>query len=209
MRAVSGAGKTTIVRCIVKALENQDITVNVHSTDDYFVVNGRYCFEIDKLPEYHKQNLEGFISSMDNEIDVVICDNTNLLPWQSEPYTDAARESGYQIIFINFLPRSLEEHVKAQKPTPEKPDAHNLSEELLIRFIDDFNTYNDLLSGNNEINPDKHFSYFWDTEKNERKRTDSPIKNFDADMVIDVSPDGFHHAQQTIVETLINCIVKG
>ena len=79
-----------------------------------FPGNNRYYFDINRLGEFHKQNQDDFKQSLANGTDVVICDNTNLQPWQTEPYTRIARENGYRIIFLNFLPRELWKHVQSQ-----------------------------------------------------------------------------------------------
>jgi ABC-type oligopeptide transport system ATPase subunit len=206
MRAVSGSGKTTISRCIISALTQAGLTIGIHSTDEFFMVGNRYVFEIEKLAEYHRKNLENFTADLQKGIDAVICDNMNLLPWQSESYTNAAREHGYRILFLNFLTRGLEKHLAAQQVTPEKPDAHNLSKELLIRLIDDFDTYNELLDKNNPIIPEKHFTYVWNDEKYERERTELPIRHFDTDIVVTIKPDEYRQMQQTVGQTVLSFI---
>lgn len=80
-----------------------------------------------------------------NGIDLVVVDNTNPHPWETEPYTDAARAAGYQIVIMNFLPREFEKHMSAQKVTPGKPDAHEVPEQSLREHMSDFWAYNDLL----------------------------------------------------------------
>lgn len=208
MRAVSGSGKTSISRCIIKALEYAGLKVAIHSTDNFFMVGSRYVFEIDKLAEYHNNNLKNFTDDLKKGVDVTICDNMNILPWQSEPYTNMARKYGYKIIIANFLPRSLEKHLAAQCITPEKPDAHNLSEELLVRLIDDFNTYNELLDRENPIIADKHFTYVWDDIKCERKQTNMEVQHFDSDLVITIKPDEYQQVQHSIGQILLNFIEK-
>ena len=56
-RAVSGSGKTTLSRCVTEALEANGLTVSVHSTDEFFMKDGRYCFDINLLNKFHAQNL--------------------------------------------------------------------------------------------------------------------------------------------------------
>ena len=156
-RAVPGSGKTTIARCITQALQSAGLQVVNHSTDEFFMYDGRYCFDISKLHEYHQQNLKNFIADLQRGTDVVICDNTNLQPWQTAPYTDNARKYGYRIIFLNLTPRELHKHVQAQMVTPEKPDAHGVPEDRLAEFIEDFNTYNSLLDKKAPIDKKLHF----------------------------------------------------
>ena len=56
-RAVPGSGKTTIARCITNALQDAGLQVANHSTDEFFMHDGRYCFDISKLHDYHQENL--------------------------------------------------------------------------------------------------------------------------------------------------------
>lgn len=154
-RAVPGSGKTTLSRNITDACKKAGLSVANHSTDDFFMEDNRYCFNIAKLHNYHLCNLMLFERSLRNNIDVVICDNTNIMPWQSRPYTDLARAYGYQIIFLNLSPRELEKHVAAQRVTPQKPNAHGVPANVLANFIRDFNLYSPLLDKNNAINSDR------------------------------------------------------
>jgi hypothetical protein len=206
MRAVSGSGKTSIAERIVSCLQDVDFSVTVHSTDDFFIVDNRYVFDIERLGTYHNTNLESFTRDLAEGVDVVICDNMNLLPWQSEPYTDTAREYGYRILFLNFLPRELDKHLAAQQITSKKPDAHNLSEDLLIRFIDDFNIYNELLNRDNPIAPARHFTYVWDSVKCERLRANLPIRHFDVDHIITIKPDEYKQTLQDIGRMVLDYI---
>lgn len=77
-RAVSGSGKTTLSRCVTDTLRKEGLSVAIHSTDDFFMRDGRYVFDIDKLNAYHAQNLSNFVDDLKRGLDVVICDNMNL-----------------------------------------------------------------------------------------------------------------------------------
>lgn len=111
-RAVHGSGKTTISNAILKTMSALDIGISIHSTDEYFMCGNRYIFDILKLYEYHKKNEQSFKQSLKYKKTVVVCDNTNLLPWQAEFYSSSARKFGYKIVFINFLPRELYTRIK-------------------------------------------------------------------------------------------------
>lgn len=120
-RAVPGSGKTTITNCIVNELKQKNINVAIHSTDEYFMIGNKYLFDIDKLNTYHQSNLLEFKKSIEKGVDVIICDNTNIAPWQTEVYTKLAREHKYQILIITLNPREVEKHIESQKVTKEKP----------------------------------------------------------------------------------------
>lgn len=205
-RAVSGSGKTTLSRCVTTALQTQGLGVRVHSTDDFFTQGDRYVFDIEKLNCYHEKNLADFTVDLERGVDVVICDNMNLLPWQSQPYTDASRRYGYRILFLNFLPRELEKHLAAQQVTAEKPDAHGLSEELLIRFIQNFHDYNDLFNHNTPRDPVRHRMFLWNEKTLQPVDTGQLSPYFDADAVLTIEPDQYRTLQATIGEEVLRQI---
>ena len=207
-RAVSGSGKTTLSRCVVEGLRAKGISVAVHSTDDFFMRDGRYVFELDKLNGYHARNLAEFVADLESGKDVVICDNMNLLPWQAQPYTDAARKYHYRILYLNYLPRELEKHLAAQAVTPEKPDAHGLSRELLERFIANFNDYNDLLDRNTVRDIKRHHIFAWNDADHKAIDTGELAPYFDSDAVITIRPDEYQEMRKTLADTVLKFVCE-
>jgi tRNA uridine 5-carbamoylmethylation protein Kti12 len=206
-RAVPGSGKTTITNCIVNELKDNNIKINIHSTDEYFMVGNKYIFDIAKLFEYHQRNVNEFVKSIENKLDVVICDNTNIAPWQTEEYTKIARMHNYQIIFITLNPRELSKHVASQKVTQQKPDAHEVSEEVLKNMIKEYYIYDDLLNPKILIDEDKHIQYKWDVEKN-MKTIVGTAKHFDSDYIIRIFPDEYREVQKYIGKKILQ-LIKG
>lgn len=206
-RAVPGSGKTTITNCIVNELKNNNLNIAIHSTDEYFMVENRYVFDISKLYEYHQININEFKKSIVNNIDIIICDNTNIAPWQTEEYTKIARANDYQIIFITLDPRELEKHVESQKVTPEKPDAHGVEEDVLKNMINEYFIYDDLLNSKIFIDKNKHIQYKWDIEKHE-KIIIGTAKHFDSDFIIRILPNEYIEAQTTIGSKILQ-LIKG
>jgi tRNA uridine 5-carbamoylmethylation protein Kti12 len=206
-RAVPGSGKTTLTKNIVKELKNNNLDVVIHSTDEYFMENGKYMFDINKLEEYHKKNFQQFTNSIKQGFDVVICDNTNIAPWQTEPYTKIARENGYKVIIFTLNPRELQKHIDSQKVTPEKPDAHGVGEDVLKRMIDEYYIYDDLLNPRTMIDKDKHIQYTWDIQTLSKKEI-GLAKHFDCDVVFRVMPWEYHHLKDSIGLKFLE-IIKG
>lgn len=204
-RAVPGSGKTTITNCIVKELLKNSLSVSVHSTDEYFMVGKKYLFELKKLGEYHNKNFDNFKRSILAQTDVVICDNTNIAPWQTEPYTNLAREYNYNILFITFNPRELEQHIESQMVTPQKPDAHGVHEDILKMMINEYFIYDDLLNKNIIINKQKHMHYKWNNELNKKIIIDTE-KHFDSDYVIRILPDEYKTIQSSIGNSIFELI---
>lgn len=205
-RAVPGSGKTTITKKIVSTLTKINISSAVHSTDNFFMVDGRYAFEIKKLNGFHRQNLLDFKYSLENEIDVVVCDNINIAPWQTHPYTELARQFSYQIVFITFEPRTLKKHIESQIVTKEKPDAHNVPEQELQRFIQEYYLYNPLLDKRTHINTFIHKNYEWDATSNTRKEKQEITPFFDYDCLIKIFPDDYHTVKGTIGDDCLQWI---
>ena len=202
-RAVSGSGKTSMTRYVIDDLRARGLSVAVCSTDDFFMVDGRYVFDVEKLNGYHLQNQANFIAELERGTDVVICDNMNLLPWQSQPYTDAARKYNYRILFLNFLPRELEKHLASQIVTPEKPDAHGLTKEALERFIQNFNDYNDLLDRNTVRDIKRHRVFTWNFVDNMAMDTGELAQYFDSDVVITISHAEFDVFKKTLAGSIL------
>ncbi len=202
-RAVSGSGKTSMTRYVIEGLRAQGLSIAVCSTDDFFMRDGRYVFKLEKLNEYHAQNLANFTAELKRGTDVVICDNMNLLPWQSQPYTDAARKYNYRILFLNFLPRELEKHLASQIVTPEKPDAHGLSKEVLERFIQNFHDYNDLLDRNTVRDIKRHRVFTWNYVDNMAMDTGELAQYFDSDVVITIRHDEFDAFKKTLADSIL------
>lgn len=204
-RAVPGSGKTTITNSIKKALTKNSISFAIHSTDEFFMVESRYVFDISKLDEFHALNLKDFKNSIENSFDVIICDNTNIAPWQSEPYTNLARKHNYQIIIITLDPRELEKHLASQQITPEKPDAHNVPESVLKAMIEEYEIYDDLLNKDTKIDENRHFHYIWD-KNNHKKINIGFAKHFNSDIVIRILPNEYNEAKENIGNQILKHI---
>lgn len=208
-RAVPGSGKTTFSNRIRDAVIGAGLSIAVHSTDAYFInpVTHTYDFDVEKLPEYHKHNLDEFKASLTAGVDVVAVDNTNLRPWETEPYTSLAREAGYRIVFFNFAPRELEKHLAAQQVTPDRPDAHQVPREVLERFMEYYRQYNVLFDHGAVPHPE--LVYFkWDDEQKKAVPTDIPAKPFDYDDKLDISPTEYHTLKGVIGDMMINRFLR-
>lgn len=94
MRGVPGSGKSTLA----KQLANGGGAI--HSTDDFFYVDGEYRFNPECLREYHERNFTSFCLSLNNDVPVVILDNTNTRRWHFDRYVKAAEQAGYMVAFV-------------------------------------------------------------------------------------------------------------
>ncbi len=98
-RGVPGAGKTSTLLKLLGALASIGIAI-IHSTDDYFYVDGQYRFDPTRLAQYHNLNFQAFCQSLSEGIPIVVCDNTNVQEWQYRRYVEAAQEAGYRVVFL-------------------------------------------------------------------------------------------------------------
>lgn len=124
MRGVQGSGKSTLAR---KLIEGGGI---IHSTDDFFLVDGEYRFNPQKLGEYHNRNYQNFCRSLRDNVPIVVCDNVNAKRWHFERYANSARNAGYIVAFL-IMPH----------PNPEvaaKRTVHNVPSQTIRRIIEEW-----------------------------------------------------------------------
>ncbi|RCN40977.1 Smr domain protein [Ancylostoma caninum] len=90
---------------------NSDISTNrrfllsnyggvVCSTDDFFVENGEYRFQPEKLEEYHRSNILRVRNAMIDGIKPIIVDNTNIFTNHMEQYALHAVTHCYEIFVV-------------------------------------------------------------------------------------------------------------
>jgi predicted ABC-type ATPase len=127
MRGVQGSGKSTIIKKI-----NELVKADTHSTDSYFVnEKGDYNFDVTKIAEYHGKNLSAFKESIDNKAPIVICDNTNMSPWEYEKYVNHAKTSGYYTIGVTIIPNKEASYYAGR-------NTHGVPEETIKNKIKQF-----------------------------------------------------------------------
>lgn len=149
MRGVPGSGKSSTAEAIASAGSvdsyiddgvvlyvdlNGDVISAIHSTDNYFMQNGKYVFNRYELGKNHSINFKKFKQSIEMEIPVVICDNTNTTRKEFMKYLEAARRSGYitSVITLPHPPIG----VAASR------NSHGVSEEIIEKMLRRWEPYN-------------------------------------------------------------------
>jgi len=93
MRGPSGSGKTTRA----KELQKEHNAI-IASADHFFMVQGEYCFNANKLPRAHTWCQERARCACEDDQNVII-DNTNMALWEMKPYVEMAESYGYKVQF--------------------------------------------------------------------------------------------------------------
>ncbi len=196
-RGIPASGKSTCARAIVETFEHKGIHAVAHSTDSRFVVDGVYRFDPEKLRAYHLKNQEAFASSLEQGIELVICDNTNIEPWEARPYYDLAKTYGYDVLMINFLPRSLEEHIEAQSNEGYR---HNIPAETLRDMYERYHNYEELTQKHSFPKQSIHPKRGYDESTGRVEMFDEPSEPFYYDALIKIAARDYPKIQQHIGE---------
>ena len=99
MRGLPGSGKSTMAKGIAARhiTHSGGQSVAICSTDSYFMEDGEYVFRPEKLGVNHNANQSRVHDLMNNEIEVIVVDNTNTTNKEMKPYKDAAKKYGYHV----------------------------------------------------------------------------------------------------------------
>lgn len=100
MVGLPGSGKSTVAREMAALTESHGHSAVIHSTDDYFMVDGKYVFDRDKLAYNHKQNQEAFKQSVRDKVHTIIVDNTNLVSRDRRVYANYAKGGKYRVVYV-------------------------------------------------------------------------------------------------------------
>lgn len=99
MRGVPGSGKSTEASRLYDQAIAEGRTAVIHSTDNFFMVEGVYVFNQDKIGQHHRSNQEAARQSMRQGINTVIIDNTNTTAKEIFPYLEMAFDRDYEVEF--------------------------------------------------------------------------------------------------------------
>jgi len=90
MRGLPGSGKSTLS-------EHLGEGGVILASDDFFMVDGEYRFDKDKLKEAHPWNWGRVENAMKQHISPIVADSTNVESWEMRPYVELALKYGYNI----------------------------------------------------------------------------------------------------------------
>lgn len=131
MRGLPGSGKSTRAREIVEiGLCGPGFKATIRSTDDQFMVNGKYVFNPRMLGVNHAANLRLVEQDMKDEIPCIIVDNTNIKRRDFAPYITLAKKYGYDVREEVIAERNVD--------TCFERNSHNVPREAIQRMADNF-----------------------------------------------------------------------
>jgi hypothetical protein len=110
MSGLPGSGKTTIANMLLKECISYT-TIEIFSTDELFMIDGKYQYDSSKIAINHKINYDKYCASTAN---IKIIDNCNLTPSEYQLYFTHAKSLGSVCILlatketdINVLSRNI------------------------------------------------------------------------------------------------------
>jgi len=193
-RGIPASGKSSFAKEIVATFEQNGLCALRCSTDSFFMVEGEYKFDVSKLREYHIKNQQRFKNALKDACNLVICDNTNIEPWEANVYYELAKEHGYDVILMDFEARELDSHVDAQSNEDYR---HYIPSDVLELMLEKYQNYKELT--------DKHSypkSYHIKREYNETTRrvetTEDISEPFYYDSLIKVSAKEYLQMKEII-----------
>ncbi|CAB3227016.1 unnamed protein product [Arctia plantaginis] len=100
MRGLPGSGKSHLARLIVETLIGPSLSSynnHVFSSDDYFMVRGKYQYDKSYISYAHSWNQNRVETSAIQGLSPIIIDNTNIEIWEMRPYVVQGLMNGYII----------------------------------------------------------------------------------------------------------------
>ena len=109
LRGLPGVGKTYFAERLGELISNRaidpDQLATILSSDDYFIQNGVYKFDLDKLDEAHQWNFNRFKTAVNEGNKFIIVDNTNIVSFHYRHYLDYAQRHNY-FTAITIIPHN-------------------------------------------------------------------------------------------------------
>ncbi len=158
LKGCSGSGKTTLANKICSEATKEGFVCEICSTDSFSVIDGVYKFDAKLLGVNHRLNQLKAKTAIDNGIDIVIIDNTNLSLRGIEPYAKMGIEADYMVYImepvthwarnvdilteknIHNVPRS-----SIEKMVAKQEETDDILEQLADRLNCDYDLINNTL----------------------------------------------------------------
>lgn len=96
IRGVSGSGKTSLAKSMEQGMRYS----RAIAADDYFMVEGKYLFDANKLHNAHMWCQDQVEGLMICDMSHIIVHNTFTTEKEMEPYFNLAKTHGYQVVTL-------------------------------------------------------------------------------------------------------------
>lgn len=105
LSAVSGTGKSTYAQQLAQKHWG---SVRIVSTDDFYMRTGQYVYDASKISEAHAWCFRKFLEALNDQVGLIIVDNTNLSQREIAPYMLGASALGYEAEIVTLRSRNPE-----------------------------------------------------------------------------------------------------
>jgi predicted kinase len=140
MRGMPGSGKSYLSKLILdRSYKEPNYKQHIFSADDFFMINGMYQYNVEKLEEAHRFCQNHALTKAREGYSPIVIDNTNLQHWEMYPYVKIAVDNGY---VINILEPNTPWRNNANSLF--KKNTHNIPEIKLRRMIEKYEPLNNI-----------------------------------------------------------------
>lgn len=94
------SGKSTLAHKLKQEAESKGLRAVVLETDDFFMVDGKYCFDYSQLQAAHAWNFNRCSAAFKENINLIVVANTNLTWREIRPYASAAQLFNYDVEIV-------------------------------------------------------------------------------------------------------------
>lgn len=100
MRGCPGSGKSYVANLLRNGYIQLGFSCSIYSTDNFFIKDGVYKFDPTKIGVYHRRNTRRVFDAMQDQVDVIIVDNTNTVWKEVKKYCALALAHDYEVVFM-------------------------------------------------------------------------------------------------------------
>ena len=135
MRGCPGSGKSYLAKMIVDKSypSNPNYKQHIFSADEFFMINGVYCYEPLKLDDAHRFCQNNVMTKAREGYSPIIIDNTNMRLWEMDVYLKIGAENGYQLHIMEPLTPWRNSPV-----TLAKKNVHNVPEDKIRNMLKNY-----------------------------------------------------------------------
>jgi predicted kinase len=100
LRGISGSGKTTLSNTLLQILGPETVS---YSADNYFIIDGVYTFDRNKISEAHISCVKSMETALQSpKIRYIIMDNTHTQLWHLQNAEDIANKYGANLYYLDI-----------------------------------------------------------------------------------------------------------